>query len=183
MDNEIRRFTDEILEDCRNKYHFSRQLVNSNDSYLHEVSDSLVRNINDYSSDYRCIRIDVSLYNSFALLIKEMLIEIFNDPKYDPEDTLVTRDDIVDENREGELEYQLKCILQEDYPLLGIHTLIIFEHFEKSATYWSPGNYGWMRGLLCDVQQLAILITADRKVSEISDEPVGSSPFYNIFEI
>lgn len=176
------RFVEDIILYCREN-HFAKQAWCQNDALSNEIADNLVEGIKGLDPTNRVVRIDLSGCNSFSDLLSQILIILFDDPKFSNDDTLVVRDDFQDEDDEGELCYQLNCVLKEDFKLANIHTLVIFEHFEAVRDIWNSGNFGWMRGLLCDSRLLSIVILSSVRANEVSEEPRGSSPFYNIFDI
>lgn len=172
----------EVISDCYDKVHFARQFVSKKPEILEECVDGIIHEIDIAESDIRVICLDAKEYDNFADMMKNFLLDAFGDEKFQAEDTLVSKEEFADENSESEICYQTTCLL-EDFSMNGIYVLFIITNYDEVKEKWSSSNYGWIRGIVCDNQNLSVLLFSEKSAEEVSKEPVGSSPFYNIIEV
>lgn len=63
----------------------------------------------------------------------------------------------------------------------GKRLIFAFKHYEGATNRWL-GGFGWMRSFLTSRPlKLSALVFTAKPMDEVSDEPEGSSPFWNIF--
>ena len=63
----------------------------------------------------------------------------------------------------------------------GKRLIFVFRHYEGATNRWF-GGFGWMRSFLTSRPlKLSALVFTTKPMDEVSDEPEGSSPFWNIF--
>lgn len=180
--NRLEVFSKELLEDCAGKVHLARQVCSKDAGRLKELGEYLKEQMEKLPDDCRIVVVNLEEYHDFAGLVKGILMKIFDDPKFKPDDVLAEKELIAKIKSESELCYQLHTLLKEDFEELGIYLLLVMEHYEAAPNYCNATNFGWLRGLSCDVHGLSMLLLSDRSADKVSDEPVGSSPFYNIFD-
>ena len=178
------KFCDELLRDLAGGVHFARQAVSDDRATLRAAAEMTVRGIGAMPAQFRVLRADLSEELSFAGLLRRLLQQIFDDPKFDSADTMVRREDFEAVEDETELKYQFSCVVQDDLGPdgAGVRLLLLLENYDRAAGQWRPGDYGWLRGIACDSPALSIAVFADRSADRVSGEPVGSSPFANIFD-
>ena len=180
-------FISELIDDCKSKVHFARQICGQDDSVLHDVADQIQEKINRLPKDVRTVRADLKQYASFADFVFAVLTHLYDDRKFDRSDTITNRKTIKKankkENREEELFFHLYSVLKEDFARKNIFVLLIVEHYEAAKELWTDGNcFASMRELAVESPKTSYLFLTDRPVSEVSDEPVGSSPLSNVFD-
>lgn len=172
----------EVISDCYDKVHFARQFISKDPERLEEYVGGIINEIKAAESDIRTICLDAREYGNFADMMKNFLLCSFQDIKFKADDTLVSKEDFADETSESEICYQTTCLL-EDFSMNGIYVLFIITNYDAVKEKWSSSNYGWIRGIVCDNQNLSVLLFSEKSAEEVSKEPVGSSPFYNIIEV
>lgn len=172
----------EVISDCSDKVHFARQFISADSSKLDEYVNGIAIELEDVASDIRTVCLDVKMFDNFRDMMKQLLIITFQDGKFSVEDTMVSKEDFIDENSEAEICYQITCLL-EDFSMNGIYMLLMIKNYDEVKEKWTPSNFGWIRGVMCDNQNLSIMLFSEKSAEEISKEPLGSSPFYNIIEV
>ena len=111
---------------------------------------------NCVASDIRTVCLDVKMFDNFRDMMKQLLIITFQDGKFSVEDTMVSKEDFIDENSEAEICYQITCLL-EDFSMNGIYMLLMIKNYDEVKEKWTPSNFGWIRGVMCDNQNLSII--------------------------
>lgn len=178
---QVRDYCERIVEDFRDRAHFAMQAVSDDDTVLKKLADAIEEQVGKLPCDFRVIRVDLKDYSDFAGLLWAMLDKTFSDAKFSRDDTSVQREDFESVTSEDELCFQLQCVIKEDFSQRGIHVMLMMEHYEEAGEKWFPDNFGWMRGLQCDTQTFSVLVLSRMLAMQVSEEPRGSSAFYNIF--
>lgn len=176
-------FCELVQNEFEDEVHFAYQALSEDEDLLHELADSMEEKIRDMGDNYRLLRVDLNAYAEYDDLIEDLLKKTFSDSKFEKSDTRMRIEGDNSKNWKYSPEFMFNCILTKDFPNRDIFTLILIEHYEKAAEIWDSTAFGNLRALLCDSRNTSIVVTSYKTMKEISEQPVGSSPLYNIFEI
>lgn len=178
-DNELQVQT--VITCCEEKLHVARELISKDDGERREMADRIAAAYENLDGSHQLIRLNLKEYTTFADMLHSMLMQLFDSSNFDISNLSVTREEVEDEYREGQCCFLAECIFFSDLPEENVHVMLLLENYEVSADVWNASNYSWMRALMCEASTTAITLISDRTASEVSELPVGSSPFYNIF--
>ena len=173
---------DALKRDCGNGVHFARQILCSGEEGKEYLSGKIRELFDSLPAGFRLLAVDLNAYSGFPGMLKDILRQIFSDPKFQNTDTLVTKDEIEAEENAGELRFLFECIVNDDFAEEQIFVLLLINHYEKAGEIWEPTDFGWLRGVLTDAKMMSVAVLSEKTVDKVSMEPAGSSPFANIFD-
>lgn len=65
----------------------------------------------------------------------------------------------------------------------GCWFCLVLTHFDGTDDVWDDEEFSWMRELI-DLNRIpACVVLSENRLNDISEKPVGSSPFHNVFAI
>lgn len=180
---------DKVINWLEKEDSFAWQAVSSDADELKELADSIEETIKNKPEYIRCYRIDMKEYMDLDLpfgealskMLNNLLCEVFNDSKFSESDTRTKASDITGDLSKTAVSARVNDVIVDDFMCEMIMTLIIVEHFEYGAKLWTPSDLGYMRELVDGKPYISMLLTSSQMAGDVTQEPTGSSPFYNIF--
>lgn len=130
-------------------------------------------------SNWLVIELDVNAFDTFDDLLKGMVEETERVLKDSGGNMNFSAENILKRDP-GDVVYEYKDAVA-DIVEEGKRLIFVFKHYEGATNRWL-GGFGWMRSFLeSRPLQLSALVFTAKPMDEVSDEPEGSSPFWNIF--
>ncbi len=65
----------------------------------------------------------------------------------------------------------------------GCWFCLVLTHFDGTDDVWDDEEFSWMRELIDFNRIPACVVLSENRLNDISEKPVGSSPFHNVFAI
>ncbi len=126
------------------------------------------------------VELDTAAYASFADLLRDLLSGLLAHPDKPencrlPEDVLATADP--DDLR------RYTSRLLSTYSRGECWFCLLLTHFDAAPAYWDDEPFSWMRELIDLCRIPACVVLSERPLSDITDKPIGSSPFHNVFAV
>lgn len=126
------------------------------------------------------IELNAAAYASFAELLSDLLGGLLAHPDKPencrlPEDALTTTDP-------DDLRRYTSRLLSA-YSRSECRFCVLLTRFDAAPSYWDDEAFSWMRELIDLCRIPACVVITERPLSDVTDKPVGSSPFHNVFAI
>lgn len=145
------------------------------------ISDFFVEKLrNKLSSNYCVVILDIKDYDNFVQYFEDLTREIER-ALQDPEGNLgFSADDIL--KTKNPSATRTKFLLAVGKVVAkGKRLILVNKHYEEAADRWL-GGFGFIRSLLSHPgYHVSAVMFTSKPMHEVSDEPEGSSPLWNIF--
>ena len=173
-------YKETIKEKILYRSHFCHEVVSADREELKRFCLDIKDYVEILNSDIIFVDIDICKTKSFSDLLFQALNSIYNDKNFDEYITLQDLSEIDESMEESKLDQMFKLVLA-DLDIEGIMVLLILENYDCSKNVWTSSSYGNMRDYMCENGNLSLIVSSTLPVEQVSDEPKGPSPFFNIF--
>lgn len=182
------KFTEKLIRKLEGDADCREQIVEKDEKKRYETAKSLEERLrNDKRS---VIVFDLKKYRNrdFKYFSKDFVKNTYETLNTFAQDQII--DDVLKSNGkkefpDGILHNEFKSFLVDVASVVdkNVKTVFIFNNYEEARECWR-GGFGEMREILSQCSGLlSAVVIADRPMHEVSREPLGGSPFYNIFGI
>ena len=178
-------FSQRLLADLKEGCSFKKQILEKSPAVQFSGAQKLAEYLKGETDDScRVILLDLAAYENFEKFFEGLVNAVYEDPGFSPEDTGIAREAILNSASVFARRKRFQSVLSLDFAPKGIRLVFILVHYELASARWTEGDdFGYMRSLLDDVPGMSAVVFTDRSMSEVSDEPVGGSAFWNIFSV
>ncbi len=180
-------FCHELIDDLREDLSFKIQVLERDPALLESEAVELTKRLQDEFADdrkLRVIRLSLKEYEDFEGFFDGLVNAVFDAPGFAPEDAAISEESILKSSKEDVKRCKFKNLFSMDFAPNNIRHVFVVAYYEEAANRWVNGeDYGYLRSILDAIQGISAVFFTDKPMNEVSDEPKGSSPLWNIFTI